>query len=176
MPDVIEYYVGLLPRNRVIACPFHKEKTPSLRVYEHGFYCFGCGAGGDIINFTARLFTLSNHEAAEKLDSDFGLGLTDAEYDAVADMKYTYAKKLSANAEKRFKQKINELCEIRYSLWCIRFEGIATTEAQAQRYAHAQAAVEFLDYIIDYSMVDDLKEVEKIARRFSGETDRGQHT
>lgn len=176
MPDVIEYYVGHVPRNRVIACPFHKEKMPSLRVYENSFYCFGCGAGGDIFNFVAKLFNLLNHEAAEKLDSDFSLGLTNAEYDAVSDMKYTYAKKLKEDTERRFKQKINELCEIRYSLWRIRFEGIAETEEQAQTQAQAQANVEFLDYIIDYSMVDDLKEVEKIARRFSGETQRRQHT
>ena len=41
------------------ACPFHYEKTPSLRIYdepERGFYCFGCHEGGDVIRFVQLLF------------------------------------------------------------------------------------------------------------------------
>lgn len=41
------------------------------------FHCFGCGADGDVINFTARLFNLNNKEAAEKLAADFSVGYED---------------------------------------------------------------------------------------------------
>ena len=41
------------------------------------FHCFGCGADGDVIDFTAKLFQLSLLQAAEKLAADFGLSATD---------------------------------------------------------------------------------------------------
>lgn len=67
---------GFTPnRNGFICCPFHAEKTPSLKLYNDSFYCFGCGCGGDAINFTAELFDMSQHDAAEKLSMDFGLNL-----------------------------------------------------------------------------------------------------
>ena len=54
-------------------CPFHDDKNPSMKLNEEYFYCFGCGATGDVIDFTARLYNLSPKEAAEKLAQDFGL-------------------------------------------------------------------------------------------------------
>ena len=58
-------------------CPFHKEKTPSFSVSESkGFYhCFGCGAHGDLTDFVAKLFCISQYDAAVKLNADFGLHL-----------------------------------------------------------------------------------------------------
>ena len=55
------------------AVPFHDDKNPSMKLNEEYFYCFGCGATGDVIDFTARLYNLSPKEAAEKLAQDFGL-------------------------------------------------------------------------------------------------------
>jgi hypothetical protein len=54
-------------------CPFHNDRHPSLKLNEDYFYCFGCGATGDVIDFVAKLFHLSNYEAAQKLAADFGL-------------------------------------------------------------------------------------------------------
>ena len=58
-------------------CPFHHEKTPSLKVYEKekGFHCFGCGESGDVISFVQKYFNLSFKEALQKINIDFGLGL-----------------------------------------------------------------------------------------------------
>jgi hypothetical protein len=44
-----------------------------MKLNEDYFYCFGCGATGDVIGLTARLFNLSNYEAAQKLAYDFGI-------------------------------------------------------------------------------------------------------
>ena len=60
-------------RNDMACCPFHDDKHPSMKLNEEYFYCFGCGATGDVIDFTARLYNLSPKEAAEKLAQDFGL-------------------------------------------------------------------------------------------------------
>lgn len=57
-------------------CPFHNDHTPSMKVDET-FYCFGCGAVGDVITFTARLFGISAGSAARKLEVDFGIVVGD---------------------------------------------------------------------------------------------------
>ena len=54
-------------RSGMACCPFHDDKNPSMKLNEEYFYCFGCGATGDVIDFTARLYNLSPKEAAEKL-------------------------------------------------------------------------------------------------------------
>lgn len=54
MEDVVSRY-GLRPnRAGFIYCPFHKEKTPSCKIYEDSFYCFGCGEHGDIFDFVMK--------------------------------------------------------------------------------------------------------------------------
>ena len=55
-------------------CPFHEDHTPSVKLNGTYYYCFGCGATGDVIDLTARLFDLSSLQAARKLAQDFGLG------------------------------------------------------------------------------------------------------
>ena len=58
--------------NGMCICPFHNDKNPSMKV-DKRFHCFGCQADGDVISFTARLFNLSQKDAAIKLASDFGI-------------------------------------------------------------------------------------------------------
>ena len=62
-------------RSSMVCCPFHADRNPSMKV-DSRFHCFGCGADGDVIDFTAKLFQLSLRQAAEKLASDFGLSAT----------------------------------------------------------------------------------------------------
>lgn len=71
--DAAEHYGLKVNRNGMACCPFHNDRHPSLKLNEDYFYCFGCGATGDVIDFVARLFNLSNYEAAQKLAADFGL-------------------------------------------------------------------------------------------------------
>lgn len=61
----------------VIRCPFHSERTASFRVYRNNnsFYCFGCGIGGDQINFVAKMLGISYYEALKRVDEDFMLGV-----------------------------------------------------------------------------------------------------
>ena len=71
--DAAAFYGIEVKRNGMACCPFHDDKNPSMKLNEEYFYCFGCGATGDVIDFTAKLFDLSQKEAAEKLAQDFGL-------------------------------------------------------------------------------------------------------
>ena len=70
--EAAEFYGIEVKRNGMACCPFHDDKNPSMKV-DQRFHCFGCGADGDVIDFTAKLFNLSPKEAAEKLAQDFGL-------------------------------------------------------------------------------------------------------
>lgn len=59
-------------------CPFHGEKTASLKVYEdpkRGWHCFGCGTGGSVIDLAMRWYGTNYMETTERLDGDFNLGL-----------------------------------------------------------------------------------------------------
>ena len=75
--DVAEFYGLELDKRNKCVCPFHTEKTASFQVYpkSQSFYCFGCGVGGDVISLTEKLLKLSPIKAAERLNSDFNLGL-----------------------------------------------------------------------------------------------------
>ena len=77
-------------RSGMACCPFHDDKNPSMKLNEEYFYCFGCGATGDVIDFTARLYNLSPKEAAEKLAQDFGLA-----YDSQAPPRRRYIRQKS---------------------------------------------------------------------------------
>ena len=68
-----ETYGLTVSRNGMTCCAFHEDRHPSLKLNEDYFFCFGCHASGDVIDFTARLFGLSFYEAAQKLASDFGI-------------------------------------------------------------------------------------------------------
>ena len=71
--EAAERYGIEVKRGGMACCPFHDDKNPSMKLNEEYFYCFGCGATGDVIDLTARLYNLSPKEAAEKLAQDFGL-------------------------------------------------------------------------------------------------------
>lgn len=80
--DVVSSYVPLKragSNNLKGLCPFHSERTPSFTVYKdtQSFYCFGCGAGGDVINFIMRQENLDYISAAEFLAKRAGIDLPD---------------------------------------------------------------------------------------------------
>ena len=68
-----EHYGLKVGHGNMACCPFHNDHTPSMKLNEDYFYCFGCGASGDVIDLAARLFGLSGYDAAKKLAADFGI-------------------------------------------------------------------------------------------------------
>ena len=88
--EAAELYGIEVSRSGMACCPFHDDRHPSLKLNEDYFYCFGCGATGDVIDFTARLYNLSPKEAAEKLVQDFGLS-----YDRKAPIRRNYVRQKS---------------------------------------------------------------------------------
>ena len=84
--EAAEHYGIAVGRGGMACCPFHDDRHPSMKV-DTRFHCFGCGADGDVIDFTARLYDLSPKEAAEKLALDFGLA-----YDSQAPPRRRYVR------------------------------------------------------------------------------------
>ncbi len=70
-------------KNLVGLCPFHNEKTPSFTVYpeSNSFYCFGCGAGGDVITFVRRMENLDYTEAIKFVAQIAGVAMPEDGYD-----------------------------------------------------------------------------------------------
>ena len=78
---VFSFYGYEPNRQGFVSCPFHSEKTASCKIYpkSNSFYCFGCGAGGDVIDFVRLLYGLDFRQACVRLEADFGLvGVTDS--------------------------------------------------------------------------------------------------
>ena len=71
-----EHYGIHVNRNGMACCPFHHDKTPSMKL-DRRYHCFGCGADGDVIDFAATLYGLGKKEAAVQLAQDFGLSYED---------------------------------------------------------------------------------------------------
>lgn len=94
--QVVEFYGYNVNRNGQFICAFHNDHKPSASIKNDYFNCFVCGAGGDLITFTAKLHGLSNYDACKKLVSDFGLN--------IATEPQTQADRLKADRERAKRQ------------------------------------------------------------------------
>ncbi|MCQ2464898.1 MAG: DNA primase [Oscillospiraceae bacterium] len=99
--DVFSAYTSLRRHGSTskCLCPFHSEKTPSCTVYNdtQSFYCFGCGAGGDVISFIKRIENLSYIEAVRFLAER--AGMTMPEYNSNDDSARKKARTYEINRE-----------------------------------------------------------------------------
>ena len=76
--EVLDRYLGLntYGRDGKYLCPFHKDKNPSISIHSRTgkWKCFGCGVGGDGIDFVMKYFNLDQYSALKMLNDDFNLG------------------------------------------------------------------------------------------------------
>lgn len=77
MPEMMEHYGFRLDKAGFCKCPFHSERSASFKAYpgQRGYYCFGCGAHGSVIDFVMLYFGLSFKDALAKINEDFSIGL-----------------------------------------------------------------------------------------------------
>lgn len=73
--QVVEHYGFRVNRARQFVCPFHNDHKPSAGIKNDYFHCFVCGAGGDLITFTAKYLGMSNIDACKELVREFGLNI-----------------------------------------------------------------------------------------------------
>jgi DNA primase len=116
MRNVAEYYGFTINNRSFISCPFHAEKSCSCKIYSgvRGFSCFGCGKSGSVIDFVMNLFQIDFRQALLRLDSDFGLNLSNEK----VDMKVVNEYKRKQEEKKKYNDKMNLIEE----WWLIQFK------------------------------------------------------
>lgn len=76
MEQILNKYGIKINRSRMYSCPFHTDNSPSAKCYKDSFHCFSCGKHGDLIEFVKSYYNLNFQQAMDKINEDFGLGLT----------------------------------------------------------------------------------------------------
>lgn len=115
--ELLSFY-GIKINSRGFAnCPFHHEKTGSLKIYDgdKGYYCFGCGKSGDIVTFMQDFFGLSFKESIEKINDDFSLNLPIGK--KISKRKKTEIKRKTFQFQKRMKAEKLELERLEAEYW-----------------------------------------------------------
>lgn len=111
--DVLTFYGIHLTRSDMCSCFIHNERTPSCKVYNNGYYCFGCGANGDVIKGVQTLFNIGFREAMQKLNNDFCLNLPlDGEITPRQRRKVIYAQAIRKRQERKSESLKERLLEL----------------------------------------------------------------
>ena len=155
--DAAAFYGIEVKRNGMACCPFHDDKNPSMKLNEEYFYCFGCGATGDVIDFTAKLFDLSPKEAAEKLAQDFGLI-----YDSQAPPRRRYVRqKTEAQQFREDRQRCYRVLSDYYHLlkkWEIDHSPRTPEEEPHPRFVEAIQKKTYVEYLLDLFLYESEEE------------------
>jgi len=73
--EAASFYGVEVKRNHMAACPFHKDRRPSMSFKHTRFKCFSCGEGGSVIDLVAKLHNIEPPEAVRRLNEDFNLAM-----------------------------------------------------------------------------------------------------
>ena len=145
--EAAELYGIAVGRGGMACCPFHDDRHPSMKV-DTRFHCFGCGADGDVIDFTARFYDLSPKEAAEKLAQDFGLS-----YDSKAPPRRSYVRQKSeAQVRKEKREHGWRVLTGYYHLlrkWEADYSPKTPDEAPPPRFLEAIQKKDYMGYLLD---------------------------
>ena len=154
--QAVEHYGLEVNRGNMVCCPFHNDRTPSMKLNEDYFYCFGCGATGDMIDLVARRFNLSSYDAAKKLAYDFGID-PDKPPAAAALRKPKYPLAKAFQREELHCQRV--LCDYLHLLerWKVQCAPKAPDDTIDDRFVEA---CQMLDYIEDLTDILTFAELE----------------
>ena len=163
-----ERYGLPIQQGGMVCCPFHADRTPSMKLNEDYFYCFGCGATGDVIDLAARLFSLSSYDAAKKLAADFGI--TEQKPSVLAKLKHS---KSQAELESRSFRVLGDYLQILQG-WKENCAPQSPGDAIDPRYAEACHMLERIGNMLDIlacgtpqeraEVVADLQKDERLMR------------
>ena len=166
-------------RSKMICCPFHNDKHPSMKV-DRRYFCFGCGVKGDAVDFVANYYGLSLKEAAEKIISDFGLTYNNTGY-AEGVRKPIAAKRSEYQIWAEKKQELfANLSRLHKQLREMKMKYVPKDREDSEwspLFVMAAKELTYVEYLYDYCMfeateeelkrkIDEItKEMEKIEKR-----------
>ena len=152
-----EHYGLKVSRNGMACCPFHHDRHPSLKLNEDYFFCFGCGAKGDVIDLAARLFDLSGYEAAQKLAADFGIATEPGQAVAAScKPKRPYIRQFREDEMLCFRVLTDYLHLLED--WKVRYAPKTPDEPYDDRFVEALQMHCHIEYMADLLTVGDLEE------------------
>ena len=151
-----EHYGLKVSHNGMACCPFHNDRHPSLKLNEDYFFCFGCGAKGDVIDLVARLFNLSSYEAAQKLALDFGLDPKPPTAAAMVKPKRPYIRQFREDEMLCFRVLTDYLHLLED--WKVRYAPKTPEDALDDRFVEACQMHCHIEYMADVLTVGDLEE------------------
>ena len=156
-----EYYGCKVNRGNMICCPFHNDRHPSMKLNRDYFYCFGCGATGDVIDFVARLFGLSNYGAAKKLAYDFGID-PDKPPAAIA-LPKPERPLLRAYRQEEVRC-LRVLCDYLHLLesWKVQYTPKTPEDVLDDRFVEACQMLDYVEYLADLLIAAELEQRVKI--------------
>ena len=167
VPDAAAQYGMEISKNGMTLCPFHDDRNPSMKLNDDYYYCFGCGADGDVIDLTAALCGLNKYDAARKLAQDFGVDYEILHPDMVAVQKKYADRKRQAERERKV---FIALTERLYVLrdWIVRFapksEPEALDEELDPRFVEACHDLARVEYLVDVLCTSDEREKREVVK------------
>ena len=165
--EAAEMYGIEVKRGGMACCPFHDDRHPSMKV-DRRFHCFGCGADGDVIDFTARLYNLTPKEAAEKLAQDFGLA-----YDSQVPPRRNYVRQKSEAQKLKEKREHGwRILTDYYHLlrkWETDYSPKTPDEDPHPRFMEAIQKKDYTGYLLDFLIDSSTEEQDKWFAEHSAE-------
>lgn len=161
VPDAAKHYGLSVGHNGMVCCPFHEDRHPSMKLNERYFYCFGCGATGDVIDLVARLFDLSSYGAAQKLAQDFGIGPDKPP--AAAALPKPEHPLLRAYRQEEVRC-LRVLCDYLHLLeiWKVQYAPKTPKDVLDDRFVEACQMLDYVEYLADLLIADELEQRVKI--------------
>ena len=160
-----ERYGFKIAGNSMICCPFHNDRHPSMKLNDDYFYCFSCGATGDVIGFVGKVFDDNPYEAAQRLATDF---------DIEADKLLSKRIKQKRSKDKAFHEDeiycLRVLCDYLHTLedWKVSYAPESPDEEYDERFVEACQKFEYITFLADIltagSLEERIAEVEELMR------------
>ena len=146
-------------------CPFHNDRNPSLYVADDHYYCFACGAHGDVIDFVSRLFQLSPYDAARKLMADFHLSPDKPPSAAALHAKHirTEAQQLMENERLCFSV-LSDYARVLRD-WKVRYAPLTQDEQLHERFIEACRNLDQTEYYLEILCIGDSHERADVVRQ-----------
>jgi len=155
--QVAEFYGANVNKNGMCKCPFHNDKTPSMKIDER-YYCFGCQETGDAIDYVSKLFNIGLRDAAVKICEDLSL-----EYDKTVQKTKPVSKPIRpprseaqvfAEAQKNIFRVLSDFRNLLMK-WKKEYEPRSPDEEYHPHYVEALQEIDHVEYQLDTLLEGD---------------------